>query len=161
MKRTLAGALAVSAAAALMTVAGASPIGAQTAPTTSPEPEVAVLTVTKTVDGTAPDGTQFTLHLFCTDANLDRVAQTTEYDEDVIFGATGGSKDFVFTAPSQCTVTETDDGGANSSSGPVDVDITEPIAYSAEIVNTFDPSTTTTAPAAAAAAVQTTANFTG
>ena len=48
-------------------------------------------------------------------------------------------------------VTEVDDGGALSSSGPVSVSITQPIAYSAEIVNTFA-TTTTTAPGATPAA---------
>ena len=66
----------------------------------------------------------------------------------------------MFSGPSDCTVTETDDGGANANSGPVDVAILAPISYDAEIINTFDP-TPTTAPAAEAAAVAATPAFTG
>ena len=161
MKKTLAMKLAVPAAIAVMGVLGASPIGAQTTPTTSTD-EVAVLTVTKSVVGTAPTDAEFTLHISCTGTDDEDVqTQATDYDEDITFGSTGGNQQYVFTGPSQCEVTETDDGGADSSTGPVTVDITQPISYVAQIVNTFDPATTTTTPAAAAAAVETTAAFTG
>ena len=161
MRTTLAMKLAVPAAIAVLGVLGASPIGAQSPPTTVQQ-EVANLTVTKTVVGTAPSTAQFTLHITCSGSSITVESQVTDYDEDMTFGPTGGSKLFVFTGPSLCTITETDDGGANSSSGPVQVSIESPIDYSAEITNTFDPVVTpTTAPAAAAAAVQTTATFTG
>src|SRR5437868_4188844 len=105
MKKTLAMKLAVPAAIAVLGVLGASPIGAQTA-TTVPA-EVATLTVTKTVVGTAPTDAEFTLHLSCTaedeqidgDAQL-RAAPTTEYDQDITFGSTGGSEQFLFDGPS-------------------------------------------------------------
>ena len=165
MKKTLAMKLAVPAAIAVLGVLGASPIGAQTDTTISQE--VATLTVTKTVVGTAPTDAQFTLHLSCTagDQILDgeghlSAVPTTEYDQDITFGSTGGSEQFLFDGPSLCEVTETDDGGADSSTGPVEVAIENPIEYSAEITNTFDPGTTTST-AAAAAAVQATAAFTG
>jgi hypothetical protein len=158
MKKTLAIKFAVPVAVAIMGVLGASPIGAQTA-TTEPAEEVAVLTVTKTVDGTAPTDAEFTLHITCnSEDDLEVETRAVDYDEDITFGSTGGSEDFAFTGPSECEVTEVDDGGALSSSGPVSVSITQPIAYSAEIVNTFATTTTT---AAAAAAVEATAAFTG
>ena len=74
----------------------------------------------------------------------------------------------MFTGLSQCTVTETDNGGADSSTGPVNVDIVRPITYDATIVNTFaatpttpTSATPTTAAPAAAAAVTATPAFTG
>jgi len=160
MKKTLMATLAVPAAVVVLGIVGAGPIGAQT---TIPQQEVAVLTVTKTVVGTAPTGTEFTLHLTCTGRIVDGKPATnvTDYDEDMTFGATGGSKDFEFTDQSDCVVTETDDGGADSSTGPVDVAIDQPVDYAAEITNTFDPAITTTTAAAAAAAVAATAAFTG
>ena len=163
MQKSLMMMVAVPATVAILAIVGAAPIGAQT-PTTEPATEVAVLTVTKTVVGTAPAGTEFTLHISCVGSEeAPEVPQVADYDEDMTFGATGGNKEFVFTGGSECDITETDDGGANSSSGPVSVSIEQPIPYAAEIVNTFDPAapTTTTAPAAAAAAVVTPAAFTG
>ena len=70
MKKTLAIKFAVPVAVAIIGVLGASPIGAQTA-TTEPAEEVAVLTVTKTVDGTAPTDAEFTLHITCTATRID------------------------------------------------------------------------------------------
>ena len=127
---------------------------------------MATLTVTKAVVGTPPAGTSFTLHILCgsiESAPSGALGSTaTAYDEDIPFGAAGGSKDYVFTGPSSCTITETDAGGATSSTGPVTVAILAPTDYSATITNTFvAPVTTTTAPAAAAAAVQAAPAFTG
>ena len=159
MKNTLWMKVAAPAAVVTLGLLGAAPVAAQT---TVPPSEVAVLTVTKTVDGTAPADAEFTLHITCAASeDGEAVTQATDYDQDITFGSTGGSQDFEFTGPSLCEVTEVDDGGADSSTGPVDVDITQPIAYSAEIVNTFDPAVTTTTAAAAAAAVEATAAFTG
>ena len=68
----------------------------------------------------------------------------------------------VWVAPDpELGLTETDDGGADSSSGPVEVAIEDPIAYEAEIVNTFVAAETTTTAAAAAEAVEAVAAFTG
>ncbi|MGZ4693704.1 MAG: hypothetical protein ACXWA3_08750 [Acidimicrobiales bacterium] len=162
MKNALALKVAVPVAVVALGLLGAAPISAQT---TVPPSEEAVLTVTKSVVGTAPTDAQFTLHITCnSNSNTDSEPETqaVDYDEDMTFGSTGGSKDFVFFGPSQCEVTETDSGGADSSTGPVQVAVESPIAYSAEIVNTFDPAvTTTTAPAAPAPAVEATAAFTG
>jgi hypothetical protein len=54
-----------------------------------------------------------------------------------------------------CTITELDDGAADTSTGPVDVEIRGPVRFDAEIVNTFD-----TEPATAGA-VQAAPTFTG
>ena len=169
MTRRIAPKLAVAAATIGLGLGlfGAVPSGAQT--TTIPV-ETATLTVTKAVVGTPPTGTTFTLHILCTIPDQTTIvpvsgfgsaAVTTVYDEDIPFGAAGGSKDFVFLDPAQCTVTETNNGGATSSTGPVNVDILAPTLYSATITNTFVAAPTTTAPAAAAAAVQATPAFTG
>jgi hypothetical protein len=159
MKNSLALKLAVPVAVAVLGLLSAAPIGAQT---TVPPQEVATLTVTKTVVGTAPADAEFTLHLSCSGTDDEEVtSQVTDYEEDITFGATGGSQDFEFTGPSLCEITETDDGGADSSSGPVEVAIEDPISYEAEIVNTFVAAETTTTAAAAAEAVEATAAFTG
>jgi len=155
---------AVATAALGLGLFAAVPAGAQTDTTIGGE--VAVLTVTKTVDGTAPADTSFTLHITCTGRDTGPTivgklgGQATDYDEDIVFGATGGSHDYVFSGPSDCTVTETDDGGADASSGPVDVAILAPTSYDAEIINTFDP-VPTTAPPAQEAAVEAAPAFTG
>jgi hypothetical protein len=152
-------------------VLGAVPAGAQTTVPT----QLDTLTVTKTVVGRPPAGTTFVLHINCIGQAVQMQPGKQQglhgqggaipvFDEDITFGASGGSKDYVFNNPAQCVVTETNDGGADSSTGPVTVDIAEPTHYSAVITNTFDPAATTTtapAPAAAAAAVQATPAFTG
>lgn len=161
MKNALALKVAVPVAVAALALLGAAPISAQT---TVPPSEGAVLTVTKTVVGTAPTDAQFVLHITCNSSTLNSGPQTqaVDYDEDITFGPTGGSKEFEFFGPSLCEITETADGGADSSTGPVEVAIESPILYSAEIVNTFDPAvSTTTTPAAPAPAVQAVAAFTG
>jgi hypothetical protein len=159
MKQTMATKFAVPVAVLALGLLGAAPVGAQT----TTVPEVATLTVTKTVVGTPPAGTTFTLHISCA-GDSEQVegmsGQAVDYDQDIPFTAAGGSVDFVFTGPSACEITETDDGGATSSSGSVEVAILEPIDYAAEITNTFaDPATT--APAAEAAAVEAAPAFTG
>ena len=146
------------------------------------EGETATLTVTKTVVGTAPADAEFVINVFC---ESDRIPDTIPdgggiielnapqgspiiYDEDITFGPTGGSEDFIFFNSAVCTITEIDDGGADSSSGPVEVFIDEPSVFDAEIVNTFDaapvttvPGETTTTMAPAAAAVTAAPTFTG
>jgi len=137
--------------------------------------ETATLTVTKTVEGTAPADAEFVINVFCeggttngTEVGLEPAGDILEvvYDEDITFGPEGGSEDFEFFSEASCTITEVDDGGADSSSGPVSVDITDPIQFDAEIVNTFDAeAATTVAPtttaAAAAGAVRAAPTFTG
>src|SRR5690348_14712465 len=104
MKKTLAMKLAVPAAVAVLGVLGASPIGAQSPPTTTTD-EVAVLTVTKTVVGAAPADASFTLHISCSGLDQEDVqTQVTDYDQDINFGSTGGNQEFVFTGPSHCEV---------------------------------------------------------
>ncbi len=135
----------------------------------------ATLTVTKTVEGVAPADAEFVINVFCTDGiPVDTVPELEPlgldgivYDEDITFGPEGGSEDFDFFDFATCTITEVDDGGADSSSGPVEVDISGPELFDAEIVNTFDAeAATTVAPtpttaAAAAGAVRAAPTFTG
>jgi hypothetical protein len=157
--------ISVVAAAVGMSLLAAAPAGAVSVGTIPTQ--VATLTVTKTVVGTPPANTTFVLHLRCV-PSMPPVADVSPlggaapvYDEDVNFGAAGGSQDFPFHNPAVCTLTETNDGGANSSTGPVTVDIIHPTLYHAAITNTFDPIVTTTTPAKAAPAVETAPAFTG
>jgi hypothetical protein len=158
--------ISVVAAAVGMSLLAAAPAGAENVGTTIPL-RVATLTVTKTVVGTPPANTTFVLHLRCV-TSLPPVTDLSPlggdppvYDEDIDFGAVGGSKDFTFAARAHCSITETKDGGASSSSGPVSIDITGPSRFSAVITNTFDPIVTTTTLAKAAPAVETAPAFTG
>lgn len=137
----------------------------------------ATLYVTKTVDGTAPAGTEFVIEVDCTQAVPNGGAEPTRGPVEptfpivLTFGADGGISDPIFfNTPHTCTVTETDNGGADSNTGPVDVDLDEPIRFDAEITNVFDPEPTTTTEApttttpptsAAAAAVAQAPTFTG
>lgn len=165
------------ATAALLggTVALAGPSGAG-------ERETATLTVTKTVVGTAPADAEFVIHVYCEREPIGPidtipievvpvafgpagVPPTVVYDEEITFGPTGGDENFVFTSAAVCTITEVEDGGATSSTGPVTVNIDEPTLFDAEIVNTFAAAPTTaaptTAPAPAARAATATPRFTG
>jgi hypothetical protein len=129
----------------------------------------ATLTVTKTVEGTPPADAEFVINVLCVEVDAMNGAVV---DEDITFGADGGSEEFAFPAGGlQCEITEIDDGGADEVSGEGQVAIEQTISYEAEIVNTFtdDRSTTvvptTEAPAATAAAaagaVRAAPSFTG
>jgi hypothetical protein len=95
------------------------------------------LVVTKTVVGDAPADADFTVHVACDDDSV---------NEDVHFGATGGTKTYSdLVAGINCTVEETDSAGASSVAySPVDVS-TNGIEIVAEtdnnvtVTNTFDP----------------------
>ena len=161
MKTTMIQRFAAPATVLALGLLGAAPVAAQT----TTIPELATLTVTKTVVGTPPPGTTFMLHLTCVgierpSAVDSNIPQAVAYDEDIEFGPAGGSKDFEFTGGSSCDVTETDDGGATSNSGPVNVVIDSPTEFNAEITNTFV-AATTAAPPAAVAAVAAAPTFTG
>jgi hypothetical protein len=83
----------------------------------------APLTIVKTVSGTVPAGTTFTVNLHCPDGNIDTgldqagSAAITATDAEVTFDAAGQptSPDIIgFNDPGTCTVTETESGGAAS-----------------------------------------------
>lgn len=142
----------------------------------------AVLTVTKTVQGSPPEGTEFVIEVECFAVggrvleSVRPMADTLVLDETVTFGPGGGSESFDI-APTvafdevSCTVLETSDGGADRVEGGDQViSMTEPGEYDAEVINVFDPvepttstttAATTTTAAAAATAVRATPRFTG
>jgi hypothetical protein len=83
----------------------------------------APLTIVKTVSGTVPAGTTFTVNLHCPGGNIDTgvddasAAAITATDATVTFDATGQptSPDIIgFDDDGTCTVTETESGGAAS-----------------------------------------------
>jgi hypothetical protein len=140
----------------------------------------ATLTVNKVVVGTAPTDAEFTINVYCEseeetpDTTLDLELELrgfapsgieeVVYDEDITFGADGGSEDFTFFGPAVCEITEIDDGGASSSTGPVTVFIEDPTEYEATITNTFvspDTLVPTTSTTRAAVAAVATPRFTG
>jgi hypothetical protein len=124
------------------------PVGAGV--TTTVDGETATLTVTKVVQGVAPATAEFVIEVACESG-------TTE----LTFGPTGGSDQVVFGEADECTVTETQTGGAFDVTPPQTVAIEDPIAYDVTVTNVFDtaPSSETTEATAAAAAVRPT--FTG
>jgi hypothetical protein len=175
--------MAVGIVVVAVAAMGAAPSAAQTTsttlpPDTLPPPPIisATLTVTKAVVGVAPPDATFVLHVFCpgiepnpsaapsTDGPLRPATPVLWYDEDLTFGATGGSTVLPFPAfiGATCTVTETQNGGAISTSPPVQLAIGAG-SYTATITNTFGPSpdTTTTTPAASATAVNASPVLTG
>lgn len=98
------------------------------------------LTVEKVVEGDAPDGAAFAIEADCDGGDA--------FSEELEFGAEGGSAEVFVYVSSVCEVTETDDGGADSSEvegGTADFEA-DPIDLTATVTNTFDatPDTTTT-----------------
>ncbi len=123
--------------------------------------ETATLTVIKTVEGTPPADAEFVINVFCVDADgpngtipvdlelTPAGLQEIVYDEDITFGPEGGEEEFVFFGPAECTITETDDGGADEViNGESEVAIEDPTLYEAEITNVFSDVVTTTTTAA-------------
>jgi hypothetical protein len=148
------------------------------APSASAGEGTATLTVIKTVEGTPPADAEFVINVFCVEADETDESlptgvltpaglQEIVYDEDITFGPEGGEEEFVFTGPAECTITETDDGGADEViNGESEVAIEDPTLYEAEITNVFSDVVTTTTTAAptttaAAAAAAATPRFTG
>lgn len=159
---------AVAGVVTLSALAGAAPAGAGKGGS-------ATLTVTKTVDGTAPADAEFVINVLCVEPGREVAPAAAPaglgavYDEDVVFGPEGGSEDFVFFEEAVCTITELDDGGADEViGGEQEVRIEEPVLYEAEVINVFEPAPTTvttakttTTTAAAAAVTRATPRFTG
>ena len=82
------------------------------------------LVVDKVVEGTQPEGTQFTIRLSCV-----RASDPIPVISDVVLDGPGNAIDANIVASSTCTVTEPEDGGATSvtfgceaTSGPADCD---------------------------------------
>jgi hypothetical protein len=140
--------------------------------------ETATLTVIKTVEGTAPADAEFVINVLCVNEEINGTIPIEEdeltpvgngvvYDEDITFGPEGGEEEFLFFREAVCTITETDDGGADEViNRELEVAITDPELFEAEITNVFaDVVTTTTTAAptttAAAAAAAATPRFTG
>jgi len=158
---------ALTGVVALTSLAGVTPAGAGKGGS-------ATLTVTKTVDGTAPADAEFVINVYCEgpESALEPAATpaggTEIYDEDLVFGPEGGSEDFVFFEEAVCTITEVDDGGADQViGGEQEVVIEDPTRYGAEVINVFEPEPTTvttaqtTTTTAAAAVTRATPRFTG
>ena len=89
------------------------------------------LTVEKVVDGTAPAGTTFAIEADCFSESGDPY----DFTEDLEFPAEGGSQAVILYGGAVCTTSETDDGGADSSTvdtpetdfGPAPVDLTSTV----------------------------------
>jgi hypothetical protein len=117
VRRTLRVSCLVVAVAAMASMTFVSSAGAGLAPILD-----APLTIVKTVSGTVPAGTTFTVNLHCPDGNIDTGAESdaaaiTDTDATVTFDASGQptSPDTIgFDGEGTCTVTETANGGASS-----------------------------------------------
>lgn len=165
--------LAAAGASALITaglVAGATPAGAGPG-------GYATLTVIKTVQGEAPPDARFVIQVYCesVDNSGEVPIVVPVVDEVLVFGPEGGSEAFQISQEAECSVNETEDGGAEQIIGDGgSVSVVSTIDYGLEIINVFAgggttsttaPSTTTTSGAttttAAAEAVAGTPRFTG
>ena len=144
MKRAVLVTTAVSAIALAVAI---SPAGAGVPPTTTPQ--IATLTITKVVQGTAPADAEFTIVADCEASG----------EHELTFGAEGGEQEIVFSSADVCDITEPGDGGASSTTGLGEIGIFSPTDYARSVINTFDPESATTVDTAAEVATRPT--FTG
>ncbi len=114
----------------------------------------ATVNVTKQVQGPDPANTTFTVHVDCaftpdgagsgaqgfagSSASVHSNGVPTDVTGDLQYGSSGGTSPFYLFDPATCTLTETNTGGAQSTSiTPNPVDVVNPIVYSATVTNTF------------------------
>lgn len=134
----------------------------------------ATVNVTKVVQGPDTPSTTFTVHFDCkftpdgavssaqgflgSSASVHSSTLPADSIGDLQYGSTGGTSPFYdFVGPATCTLTETNTGGAQSTSiTPNPVDVVDLIVYSATVTNTFPP-----LPPAPAAPVVVAPRFTG
>jgi hypothetical protein len=100
------------------------------------------LLIDKDVEGDVPDGTTFTVEVTCATGSEAAAANASPQNEDTVyereFDADGGTEAVYFYDPAHCTIAETEDGGAMSTSiDPDEVEIIEPADFSTTVTNTF------------------------
>ena len=100
--------------------------------------------VDKVVTGTAPAGTEFVIVVDCEGEDEREGAGLTPdvvvaeaFDLTFTYGATGGREGFVVYEGQGCTVTETEDGGALSSTVSGDFEFPEPENVIVTVTNAF------------------------
>ncbi|WP_334141768.1 hypothetical protein [Rhabdothermincola sp.] len=111
----------------------------------------ATLTVTKTVQGQAPADAEFVIQVYCesVDDSGEVPIVFPVVDEVLVFGAQGGSEQFVLFQEAECSVNETVDGGAEQIIGDGGaVSVENPTRYELEIINVFSGGGTTSTTAA-------------
>jgi len=137
-------------------VAGLFMVGLAAAPAQSQSLE-GTLVVTKVVEGPVPEGTEFVITVDCpvTDRSAEVDPEGLGVSEELTFGEEGGSEEVsVPFFADECTVTETEDGGAASTTyagedvpGGCDVtanednavvDFIEPVECEVTVTNTFE-----------------------
>ncbi|WP_208028634.1 hypothetical protein [Rhabdothermincola sediminis] len=153
---------------------GAAPVGAGSHPEFT-------LTITKIVEGSAPNDTEFVINVNCVAYEMPAeplrarpLADTVVLNEDTVFPSEGGTVTLsihpdAFWDAIDCGVTETDDGGADEVTGREQVvTFTDWENRRVEVVNRFNepgPTTTaeptTTTSTAATTAARATPRFTG
>ncbi len=121
----------------------------------------ATLNVAKVVQGSDPGGDSFTVALSClgttstSSANGFGSGSSSEHSATVAtpssgnlqYGAAGGTSPFYVYEASTCTVTETNAGGAASTTiTPNPVDVEDPIPYSVTVTNVFPAAAIVVAP---------------
>lgn len=135
------------------------------------------LTVVKEVEGTPPADAEFVIEVICVridldDAGLEPLGVVLDYGGTFTFGPDGGEESLEILGRSECTITETDDGGADEViGGEQTVVFEDPLSQEVIVTNVFEPeavttaapttSTTSTSTTAAAAAVTAAPRFTG
>jgi hypothetical protein len=117
------------------------------------------LTIDKVVKGTPPAGTTFTVEAVC-DPGVEEAEPLTE---ERTFASAGGSATVILYDGAVCTVTETDDGGATSSTitdGTTNF-LAEPLDLTTTVTNVFAAVTPAPTPPGAAQPVVAPPAFTG
>lgn len=116
--------------------------------------EYAALDVTKVVEGDPAAGTTYTVRVDCSGSDAEAAAGDDTAPYDLVFATAGGTDRVWFFDAHSCDVSETDDGGAESSSvestdclggegspaaaGPAStVEIDAPVICTAEFTNVF------------------------
>ncbi|MEJ5254241.1 MAG: hypothetical protein WHS89_02715 [Acidimicrobiales bacterium] len=126
------------------------------------------LTVVKDVEGTPPADAEFVIEVTCvlTDlpvptglldeqGGLAAAGDDTSpyYGDTFTFGPDGGEESLPIPGPSECTITETDDGGADDViGGEQTVTFSDPESQTVTVTNVFNAETTTIAPTTSAPA---------
>jgi hypothetical protein len=116
------------------------------------------LTVVKDVEGTPPADAEFVIEVTCVlidsdGPGLEPVGIVPDYGDTFTFGPDGGEESLPIPGPSECTITETDDGGADDVlGGEQTVTFTDPESQTVTVTNVFNAEATTIAPTTSAPA---------
>lgn len=113
---------------------------------------VVTLTVVKEVEGTAPADAEFVIEVSCIPA-FEPLGIDPSFGGTFVFGPDGGEESLLISRPSECTIVETEDGGADEViGGEQSVSFSDLVSQTVTVTNVFNAETTTIAPTTSAPA---------